>query len=176
MTTFKSIEPSFDSPVPGQAMTAELGSRPWQTPSQYKTIDEVIDYYTTRMSNDEFIDQLSDILKMEIPLTTIAHTMQMTGVMEGLHNADLGIMVSPVLMEMMMLVGDSNNIDYVTGLETSDKNKISPAKMSRIMNDIKNEMNENTKDISILDADSTEEIENTNDEIPVSTGLMTRKV
>ena len=68
MTTFKSIEPSFDSPVPGQAMTAELGSRPWQTPSQYKTIDEVIDYYTTRMSNDEFIDQLSDILKMEISL------------------------------------------------------------------------------------------------------------
>ncbi len=35
-------EPSFNAPIPGQAMTAELGSRPWQRPPLYTTVEEAI--------------------------------------------------------------------------------------------------------------------------------------
>ena len=45
-------EPTFDRPIPGQSLTAELGGRPWQSPPQYSNIDEVMDFYMERMSSD----------------------------------------------------------------------------------------------------------------------------
>ena len=29
---------SFNAPIPGQSLTAELGARPWQHPPQYATV------------------------------------------------------------------------------------------------------------------------------------------
>ena len=37
---FKMVEyksSSFDRPIPGMSLTAELGNRPWQQPPQYST-------------------------------------------------------------------------------------------------------------------------------------------
>ena len=48
-------QPSFDAPIPGQSLTAELGSRPWQTPSRFSTVDDTIDYYMERMSSEDFM-------------------------------------------------------------------------------------------------------------------------
>ena len=38
------IEPTFNAPIPGTAMTRELGARPWQRPYQYSTIEDVTNY------------------------------------------------------------------------------------------------------------------------------------
>ena len=40
--------------------------------------------------------------------------------MEGVHSADVGILVSPVLVEFMILIADSADIEYKTGLEETD--------------------------------------------------------
>jgi len=113
--------PKFDAPIPGMSMTHELGARPWQQPPQLKTVEEVIDHYTTKMMSDEFSDKLIDIMDMGIPLTTIANTMQMSGVMEGKHTIDSGLLSLPVLIETMMLIGDSAEIKYTSGLEDAPK-------------------------------------------------------
>ena len=41
-------EPMLDAPIPGQSLTHELGARPWQTPAQYATVEEALDYYIPR--------------------------------------------------------------------------------------------------------------------------------
>ena len=51
------IEPKLDAPIPGMSLTHELGARPWQQPAQYTTIDEVIDYYVTRMASERSISR-----------------------------------------------------------------------------------------------------------------------
>ena len=48
-------EPLFDVPIPGQGLTAELGSRPWQNPPQLSTVDEAIDYYVERLTEEIFV-------------------------------------------------------------------------------------------------------------------------
>ena len=113
-------EPTFDAPVPGMSLTHELGARPWQSPPQYATVDDTIDYYLERMSTDIFESQLIDVLQMDVPVTVIADTIIQASVMEGLHSADIGILVLPILMEMLMLVADSANVKYNTGLEDGD--------------------------------------------------------
>ena len=130
--------PNFDVPIPGQAMTAELGSRPWQGPPQYPTVEEALDYYVPRMADDDFSDQLLDIMEMGVPLITLANTMQMSGVMEGKHSADVGILIMPVLVEMMRLIGDGANVKYTTGMEEDTKAPRS-SMIARALNQLREE-------------------------------------
>jgi hypothetical protein len=130
--------PSFDTPIPGQAMTAELGSRPWQSPPQYTTVEEALDYYIPQMADDAFSDQLLDIMEMGVPLVTLANTMQMTGTMEGKHSADVGVLILPVLVEMMRFIGDSANVKYTTGME-EDKKAPRSSMIVRALNELREE-------------------------------------
>ena len=58
-------EPSFDAPLPGMSLTAEVGSRPWQNPPKYATVDEVVDHYVTRMVTPSRTEELLDIMTKE---------------------------------------------------------------------------------------------------------------
>jgi hypothetical protein len=107
----------FDAAIPGQSLTAELGSRPWQQPAQYTTVEEALDYYIPRLQSEEVSSQLLDVLEMGIPVTTVANTMQLGSVMEGKHSVDVGMLILPVLVELIMLIGDTAGIKYTSGLE-----------------------------------------------------------
>lgn len=110
-------EVPFDAPIPGQSLTSELGSRPWQQPPQYNTVEEALDYYIPRLESEEVVEQLLDVLEMGIPVTNVADTMQTAGVMEGKHSVDVGMLVLPVLVELIMMIADSAKIKYTSGLE-----------------------------------------------------------
>ncbi len=107
----------FDAAIPGQSLTAELGSRPWQQPAQYTTVEEALDYYIPRLESEEVSAQLLDVLEMGIPVTTVANTMQLGSVMEGKHSVDVGMLILPVLVELIMLIADTANVKYTSGLE-----------------------------------------------------------
>ena len=113
-------EPMLDAPIPGQSLTHELGARPWQTPAQYTTVEEALDYYIPRFANDDVTEQLMDVLETGVPVSTLANTIQLGGVMEGKHNIDVGMLVIPVLMELIMYMADEEGIEYNTGLEKDD--------------------------------------------------------
>jgi|TARA_R110000796_G_scaffold170181_2_gene287052 hypothetical protein len=139
-------EPKLDAPIPGMSLTHELGARPWQQPSQYSTMDEVIDYYITRMASEDFETSLLNTMEMNIPLTIMANTIQLAGVMEGKHNVDTGLLVLPILIEMMMLIGDKNKVKYDSGLENETKNKPNKAMIARVLQELKEEMKDNETD------------------------------
>ena len=111
------MQPMLDAPIPGMSMTHELGARPWQSPPQYSTVEEALDYYIPRLQSDEVTSQLLDVLEMGIPVSTIANTMQLAGVMEGKHTIDVGMLLLPVLVELIMMIGDTAKIDYTTGMD-----------------------------------------------------------
>ena len=93
-------EPTFDAPIPGMSLTHELGGRPWQTPPQFSSVDETIQYDMETMSSDEFIDELMDVIELGVPLADLANTIQLANVMEGKHSVDVGVLVAPVIIEM----------------------------------------------------------------------------
>jgi hypothetical protein len=114
-------QPNFDAPIPGQSLTAPLGGRPWQSPPQYTTVEEALDYYLPRLANDEVIAQLMDTLEMGVPVTVIANTMQLASVMEGKHTVDVGMLVVPVLIEMILYLAEQNDVEYVMGDDKPQK-------------------------------------------------------
>ena len=156
-------EPTFDAPIPGMSLTHELGARPWQTPAQFPSVDEAIQYYMESMSSDEFIDQLMDVIEMGVPLADIANTMQLSGVMEGLHSVDVGALVSPVLIEMMSFLAESAGVEYVVQAKQDKEDKISDAKMAKIIQKLELTTKEKEE----------ENVEEVNEE--AITGLMSRR-
>ena len=157
-------EPLHDAPIPGMSLTAELGGRPWQSPAQYPTVDEAVSYYLEKMSTDEFSQQLKDILEIGIPVTTLANTVQLAGVMDGKHSVDVGMLVMPVIMEAMMLIGDSEDIKYNTGLDNPEKDLVSDSMLAKIKQEMQNNKDEEKQE---------EEIKIPVDDEPK--GLMARK-
>ena len=111
------MQPMLDAPIPGMSLTHELGARPWQNPPQYNTVEEALDYYIPRLQSEEVSNQLLDVLEMGIPVATIANTMQLASVMEGKHTIDVGMLLLPVLVELIMMIGDAAKIKYTTGME-----------------------------------------------------------
>ena len=116
-------QPSLDAPVPGEGLTHELGDRPWQKPAQFTNVDEVMPFYREKILDEEFIPQLLQVIELGIPLTTIANAMQNAAVMEGVHSIDVGVLMLPIVVELLKFVAEKNNVKYVTGME---KREVAP--------------------------------------------------
>ena len=159
-------EPVFDLPVPGMGMTHELGARPWQQPAQYTTIDDVAQLYVAQMQDESFTEQALNLLETKMPVTMIANAMQTTNVMNGVHSIDLGVLALPIIMEMVMLIADTEGVDYVTGTERDIESEISGSS-------IEVATEKATGETPITEPDMMEE-EQTEETMP--TGLMARRV
>ncbi len=159
-------EPVFDLPVPGMGMTHELGARPWQQPAQYTTIDDVAQLYVAQMQDESFMEQALNLLETKMPVTMIANAMQTTNVMNGVHSIDLGVLALPIIMEMVMLIADTEGVDYVTGTERDIESEVSGSS-------IEVATEKATGETPITEPDMMEE-EQTEETMP--TGLMARRV
>ena len=86
-------------------------------PPQFATVEQALDYYLPDYNQMKLSEQLVDVLEMGIPVTTVANSMQLGAVMEGKHSVDVGMLILPVLVELIMLIGDTAGVKYTSGLE-----------------------------------------------------------
>ena len=159
------VEPTFELPVPGMAMTHEVGARPWQTPAQYTNVDDVAQFYIGQMQSDTFTDQVTSLLETKMPVTMIANSMNTVNIMEGVHSIDVGILTMPIIMETIMLIAEQQGIDYVTGLEQNYDAQVIDTDVEAVSQKIEDKENIQTPDEQI--------IEEQDDDVPM--GLMSRR-
>lgn len=157
-------EPLFDAPIPGQGLTHELGGRPWQSPPQYSTVDEAVDYYTSRLSTPEATSQIVEILKMGIPVTSLANTIQMSSIMDGKHSIDVGMLVLPLIVEVIMFIAEQEGIDYDDGLTDVKDNKTNEAILENIRTQMKEKAGEPVEEEPVVE-----------EQVEEPTGLMARR-
>tara|TARA_B100000073_G_scaffold129026_1_gene105653 strand:- start:199 stop:720 length:522 start_codon:yes stop_codon:yes gene_type:complete len=160
--------PSFDRPIPGMSLTAELGNRPWQQPPQYSTVEEALQWYIPRLINPTLLEQLLDVMESGIPLTTIANSMQTGGVMEGKHSLDVGILIMPVLVETMAYLAEEAEIEYTVGADVkTDPDIVSDSTMAVVKQKVKARMDKSEEEKPVIEEPEPQE------EKP-SGGLMSR--
>ena len=164
------MEQSFDRPIPGMGMTHELGARPWQTPPELNTVEEATDYYTERMGTDAFKAQLIDGMEMGVPLSVLANTIQLGSVMEGVHSVDVGMLMIPIIVELMITIADSAGINYRTGIEGMEDDR--PTVANKIISDRLKENNLSQEDMPIEEPQMDMPQEEV---VPEPMGLMARR-
>ena len=170
----------IDGPIPGMGLTHELGGRPWQKPPQYTTVEEALEYYMPKFTDPQIVDQMQDVMELGIPLVTMAEALQSAAVMEGLHTIDVGMLVLPVLVEMLAYIGDDAGIDYTTGIEAPvDDDEISNTKIALAMKKLRERMPEELEkakeSVAEEDMPEDEEMAMEEEETPPQGGLMARK-
>ena len=166
------VENTFSAPIPGQGMTAELGSRPWQNPPQYASVEEALEWYIPRLVSDEMYEGLVDTMELGIPLTTMADTLQSGGVMQGLHTLDVGMLAMPVIIEMLAYIAEDAGIEYTMGTEKPiDDDKISDTKIALAMKKMRERLPE-----AIEEREEEPEVMEDTPVEPAPSGLMARRV
>ena len=108
-------EALIDAPIAGQSLTSEVGGWPWEQPPQYTTVEEALEFYVPRLTEPTLQNELMDVIEMGLPLTTIANSLQQGAVMQGTHSLDVGILVMPVIMEMLAYLAEERGIKFNMG-------------------------------------------------------------
>ena len=108
-------EALIDAPIAGQSLTSEVGGWPWEQPPQYSTVEEALEFYLPRLTEPTLQNDLMDVIEMGLPLTTIANALQQGAVMQGKHTLDVGILVMPVIMEMLAYLATERDIEFNMG-------------------------------------------------------------
>ena len=111
----------LDAPIPGQSLTGEVGAKPWEQPPKLNTVDEAVEHYVPMFNDEEILSGVLSHIEDGVALTTMADLITKGGVMTGLHSIDVGLMVAPVLIEMMISAADAAEIDYKVGTEVDKK-------------------------------------------------------
>jgi len=159
----------FDAPIAGMSLTAELGGKPWQQPAKNIEVEDAINEFIPQITNPEFVEQLLDVLESGVPIMSIANSMQIGGAMKGLHTLDVGILMLPVLVELLSYIADEAGVEYELGTKKKiDSDAVSPTKIAALI-----ARHNKNKDVDVEEDMAVEEVmEDTVDE---PTGLMARR-
>lgn len=168
--SFRNTDQAFNAPIPGESLTHELGARPWQTPPEFPTIEEALDFYLPRLSDKAFAGRMLDIVERGVPITALVETMTLGGVMQGLHTIDVAVLVNPVLVEFVEGLADIAGIDYKLG-DTDEDETADPLVLSKVMKQLREV--EDTFEEEDFDVPEETEEEQEPEEKPK--GLMARK-
>lgn len=128
----------FTAPIPGQSLTVEPGSVPWEQPSQYVTIDDVASFYSDKLDNPEAIFELMSLLEKGTPILTVVNTMVKASIMKGYHTVDTGFLVTPIIVEIIKTLADLNDVTYtITAEEAGKENTVNPAIIKQLIDEAK---------------------------------------
>jgi hypothetical protein len=152
-------------------MTAELGSRPWQTPPKLTTVEQALDYYIPKLTSPEKLGTLLNLIEQGVPLVLIADTLQSLSIMEGIHTIDVGILVIPVLVETMIYLAEEADIKYTVGTEKVKDGKLDPTTISLVMEKHNKDKVSKSETKAMVEEKINEQVS----EPPVD-GLMSRRV
>lgn len=103
----------FIKPVPpGISFTDAPRSTPWNTPPKYVKVSDVASMYIGTLSQPSVINRAVDLIETKIPIAAIANALMLTGVAEGTHTIDTGILVTPVIIEMLVTLAEMHGVEY----------------------------------------------------------------
>ncbi len=75
--------------------------------------------------------------------------------MDGVHSVDIGMLVMPFIMEMIMLVGESSGVKYNSGMENPNKGQTRDTLINSVRAELETRMKQ--KEGMLYDEEGVEE-------------------
>ena len=167
----RNTDQAFNAPIAGESLTHAVGDRPWQTPPEYATIEEALDFYLPRLGDRDLAARMIDIMERGVPITALAETITLGGVLQGLHTIDVSVLINPVLVEFMEGLADIAGIKYRVGDVDGEvePDRLIMSKVAKELKEVEEEYEEDPFDLP------DEKPEQKEEDKPVGRGLMARK-
>jgi hypothetical protein len=109
---------------PGISWTDDPRSTPWSTPPKMVNISEIAQTYVDKMSSPDTINSTVELIESEIPLAALANALMLNGVSQGAHTIDAGVLVTPVIIEMLVTLAEMHGVKYSIFPEDEDAGDI----------------------------------------------------
>ena len=107
----------FDGPIPGESLTREPKKFAWERPPEFVDPEETLMYYLNKMFQPKVMGKIMDAIEMGITIHDLTRGLLRTGVSEGLHTIDVGLLIAPAIHEAIKGSADELGIEYEEGLE-----------------------------------------------------------
>jgi hypothetical protein len=116
-------QPRLGAPIPGMSLTSEPGNRPWEKPPRIVDVDEAITFYVERLTEPDTAANILDQVEDGMPIALMTDMLQTGAVAKGIHSLDVGIIVSPAIIEIIKAMAEDLDISYVIGNEKESQVK-----------------------------------------------------
>lgn len=121
----------FIKPVPpGISFTDNPRSTPWNTPPKLVKVQDVAQRYIASLSQPNTINSALDVLEAGVPIAALANAIMLTGVASNVHTIDAGILVIPVIIEMLVTLAEIHGVQYEVFEKDPDADNV-PARVIR---------------------------------------------
>jgi hypothetical protein len=166
---------TFERPIPGQSLTAEPKSQPFERPPEVTDPIEALDLHMDNLSKPGAMEDALYFLDYGLDLVTLVEGILRSAVMEGVHNIDVSLIIAPALHEFIKNFADEAGVDYEEGFTNKREEKaltyrrdVQAAK--KMLARAKNEEEPKRDPLPVMMAEEEESMQ----EEPPKTGLMAR--
>ena len=126
----------FDSPIPGQSLTQELGGAAYEQPPQYTELTEFMDYMFDNLSRTSVRRDLLRLSNAGVPITTLLGPILLHAVSEGKLNMDLAMLSLEPLVYMLAGFGHHAGINVVLDQPRED-NGLDPRTFEEVFKQVR---------------------------------------
>lgn len=110
-----SVNP-FDAPIPGQSLTDEPGSSPWEQPPQYTDIEEALDHMLTQLMRPKNYKKMVALLDEGVPAEAVARAALFSGFMQGFWTIDMMTLMAKPALQTIVVLGEMAGVDVKLGI------------------------------------------------------------
>lgn len=141
---------------PGISWTAPLKGRPWMNPPKTVSVTDLAQRYIAAIGDEASMNDVLDALETKIPLATIAETLMLGGVSKGQHTLDAGLLVVPVIIEVLKTVAELNDIEYLVFADDEVKaNTVPPRVLKQVIGEMTAKVAEPVVEEPVMEEEQT---------------------
>jgi hypothetical protein len=117
--------------APGVSWTAPPKGRPWTTPPKFVKVSDIAQGYINNLSSPSMINSMLDAIETGVPLAALAESLMLSGVHKGVHTTDAGILVMPVIVEMLKTAAELHGVEYIVFPDDNEQANTVPDRVIR---------------------------------------------
>ena len=94
----------FSTPIPGQSLTKEPRSYAWEDPPKYSKPEDALMWHMDRLEEPERTKAVLTLLELGLDVVTLTEGVLRGGVVQGIHNIDVSLIIAPIIHEYIKLL------------------------------------------------------------------------
>jgi len=102
----------FSGPIPGQSLTREPKSRPFERPPEIVHPEDALQMHLKRMNDVDFLDNAMTMLELGLPVRMLASGILRSAVMEGIHGVDVSLIIQPTLEQFLIDIAEATETPF----------------------------------------------------------------
>ena len=111
----------FNVPIPGESLTVEPKSMPYERPPEISDPIEALDLHINNITRPDAMEDMFFFLDSGLDLTSLVEGILRSAVMAGMHSVDVSLIIAPVLHEEIKALALEAGVEFEEGFDDNEE-------------------------------------------------------